>query len=81
MRTFYRNLCYAMHLSVCPFVCFVPAKPRLHQGNKLNGNMLLVAVNKIYVARTSNLLPGNMLPWCKRGLTRSLKFRGQKVKR
>ena len=24
-----------------------------------------------HVARTSNLLPGNMLPWCKRGLRQS----------
>ena len=29
--------------------------------------MLLVAVNKIHVARTNNLRPGNMLPWRERG--------------
>jgi len=55
---------------------FTPAQHVARQ-HHVARNMFLVAVNKI-VARTSNmlqatsnLLPRNMLRWCKRGLTAS----------
>ena len=49
-------------------------KPRLHQRNMLRATCCFkqhVASNKHHVAR--NMLPRNMLRWCKRGLKESYK--------
>jgi len=72
------------HTQTTRHITLVYLKSRFHQGNMLSGNMLRAKLLPVccWIQRdtccrdtgnmlpaTSNMLPGNMLPWCKCSLT------------